>query len=339
MHTIQFRRKIRLFSWLEQLSRPRFAIIAKKGTYLCLVNIVFYGTPEFAAHALLKIHESGFNIVGVVTAPDKPAGRGQKLQSSAVKITAESLGLPVFQPVNLKSQEFASQLVSMKPDIGVVIAFRMLPEKVWNFPTLGTVNLHASLLPDYRGAAPIQHAIINGETETGLSTFFLKHEIDTGDIIDQVRVSISSVMDAGELHDILMQEGAKLMVNSLRKIEKFGLETPCIPQNNKGISQKIAPKINREFCQLNAHSTPVEAFNKIRGLSPYPGAWIPSPWGDMKIFECKLVPDMTTKIEGVSIVDKKIYLGLNGGVLEILLLQIPGKSRMKSSDFLNGISK
>ena len=206
------------------------------------MRIVFYGTTEFAANSLNKITQAGFEVVGVVTAPDKPAGRGQKVQSSAVKIAAIKLGLPVSQPTNLKSDDFARQLQDWNPDLGVVIAFRMMPEKVWNFPPLGTVNLHASLLPDYRGAAPIQHAIINGETTTGVSTFFLKHEIDTGDIIDQVSLEITSDMNAGVLHNILMEKGAELMVTTLKKILKFGKDTPTIPQINKVFRLKLLQK-------------------------------------------------------------------------------------------------
>lgn len=246
------------------------------------MKIVFYGTPDFAATSLKRIYNEGFDIVGVVTAPDKPAGRGQKIQMSAVKIVAQELNLPISQPTNLKADSFMNQLIDWNPDLGVVIAFRMLPEKVWNFPSLGTVNLHASLLPDYRGAAPIQHAIINGEPFTGVSTFFLKHAIDTGDIIDQLNVEIPKSMHAGSLHDKLMIEGSSLMVTTLNKINKFGLDTPTTPQINKGQSTKFAPKINREFCEIKSESNTIEAYNKIRGLSPYPGAWMQSPWGMLK---------------------------------------------------------
>jgi methionyl-tRNA formyltransferase len=313
--------------------------LQKKEAYLCRVRIVFYGTPEFAATTLVKIHESGFNIVGVVTAPDKPAGRGQKLQSSAVKIAAEQLNLPIAQPSNLKSETFAQQLSEWNPSIGVVIAFRMLPEKVWNFPSLGTVNLHASLLPDYRGAAPIQHAIINGEIQTGISTFFLKHEIDTGDIIDQDSVPITEEMNGGMLHDVLMEKGSDLMVVTLNKIAINGAQTPTIPQINKGLSNKMAPKISREFCHLNTNQGVLEIHNKIRGLSPYPGAWIESQWGDMKIFESEIISNNESVPQGVHIYEKELRLGLATGYLRVHSLQIPGKARMRATDFINGFSK
>jgi methionyl-tRNA formyltransferase len=303
------------------------------------VRIVFYGTPEFAANSLNKITHAGFEVVGVVTAPDKPAGRGQKLQSSAVKIAANKLGLPVSQPTNLKSEEFARQLQEWNPDLGVVIAFRMMPEKVWNFPPLGTVNLHASLLPDYRGAAPIQHAIINGESITGVSTFFLKHEIDTGDIIDQVSIEITSDMNAGVLHDLLMEKGSELMVQTLKKIAHFGKDTPTIPQINKGISSKIAPKITRETCKISLQMNSKEALNKIRGLSPYPGAWIESQWGDMKIFQAELI-EVTDSIElGLNVLGKSLVIVFKEGALNVLTLQLSGKSKMSSIDFLNGFAK
>jgi methionyl-tRNA formyltransferase len=303
------------------------------------VRIVFYGTPEFAANSLNKITHAGFEVVGVVTAPDKPAGRGQKLQSSAVKIAAHKLGLPVSQPTNLKSEEFARQLQEWNPDLGVVIAFRMMPEKVWNFPPLGTVNLHASLLPDYRGAAPIQHAIINGESITGVSTFFLKHEIDTGDIIDQASIEITSDMNAGVLHDLLMEKGSELMVQTLKKIAHFGKDTPTIPQINKGISSKIAPKITRETCKISLQMNSKEALNTIRGLSPYPGAWIESQWGDMKIFQAELI-EVTDSIElGLNVLGKSLVIVFKEGALNVLTLQLSGKSKMSSIDFLNGFAK
>lgn len=303
------------------------------------MRIIFFGTPEFAATSLKQIHNAGFQIVGVVTAADKPAGRGQKLRASAVKVAAEELGLPISQPSNLKSELFQQQLRDWNPDLGVVIAFRMLPEKVWNFPSLGTVNLHASLLPHYRGAAPIQHAIINGEVETGVSTFFLKHAIDTGDIIDQMTVKIGSDMNAGELHDVLMINGAKLMVETLNKISQNGKNTPVIPQQNKGLSDKLAPKITREFCKLDLFQPAENISNKIRGLSPYPGAWIETKWGDMKIFQTEKHNLNHTLEPGVHIHDNHLVLACKDGLLKIKSLQIPGKSKMETRDFLNGFSK
>ena len=194
------------------------------------MRIVFFGTPEFAAHSLEKIVDEGFNVVAVVTAPDKPAGRGRQLKSSEVKVAAEKLNIPILQPTNLKSPEFNDALNQINADLGVVIAFRMLPQAVWSAPKLGTINLHASLLPNYRGAAPIQHAIIQGEKITGVTTFFLKHEIDTGDLIDQLEVKIEASDNGGTLHDKLMHLGADLMVQSLKKIESLGNNVPTFPQ-------------------------------------------------------------------------------------------------------------
>lgn len=303
------------------------------------MRIIFYGTPEFAATSLKQIYHAGFQIVGVVTAADKPAGRGQKLRASAVKMVAVELGLPISQPSNLKSETFQEQLREWNPDLGVVIAFRMLPEKVWNFPALGTVNLHASLLPDYRGAAPIQHAIINGEVKTGVSTFFLKHEIDTGDIIDQSTVNINEDMNAGELHDVLMVKGAELILKTLENISIFGKETPVIPQINKGVKEKLAPKITREFCKLELDQTAVNALNKIRGLSPYPAAWIETSWGNMKIFEVEKFKINEPLESGVHIYNKDLLIVFKDGYLKIKSLQLPGKSKMNSRDFLNGFAK
>lgn len=284
------------------------------------------------------MHESGFDIVGVITAPDKPAGRGQKIQQSAVKITAEQLGLEIYQPVNLKSEACQEQLKRWSPDLGVVIAFRMLPVSVWNFPPLGTINLHASLLPNYRGAAPIQHVLINGESKTGVTTFFLKHEIDTGDIIDQAELIIKETTNAGELHDQLMDLGSHIMIETLRKIEIFGKNTPTTPQELPSDGLKMAPKLSREFCELNLDSTPEVLLNKIRGLSPYPAAWVKSPWGDMKVFNAKKT-DHLQDTRGFQIQNKRLYLGCAMGSIELLQIQIPGKSKMNSSDFINGLPK
>ena len=215
----------------------------------------------------------------------------------------------------------------------------MMPEKVWNFPPLGTVNLHASLLPDYRGAAPIQHAIINGETITGVSTFFLKHEIDTGDIIDQASTEITWDMNAGVLHDVLMENGGELMVKTLNKIAHFGENTPTIPQINKGISSKIAPKITRETCRLSLQMNSQDALNKIRGLSPYPGAWIQSQWGDIKIFQAELFESSDALELGIGIYQKSLVIVFNEGALKVLTLQLSGKSKINGVDFLNGFAK
>ena len=302
------------------------------------MRILFFGTPEFAAVSLKAIVHAGFDVVAVVTAPDKPAGRGQKLKCSEVKEAALDLNIPVLQPTNLKSEDFAEQLTVINPDLGVVIAFRMLPESVWSLPKLGTVNLHGSLLPDYRGAAPIQHAIINGETQTGVSTFFLKHEIDTGNIIDQAILSIGENENAGSLHDRMMLLGAEVMVNTISKINQFGAQTPSTPQSN--LSTKFAPKIHRDFCELTNTLSTKDAFNKIRGLSPYPGAWIQSPWGDMKIFEAQPIELEIESIPSEAFVlihNRQILLKCSDGFLQLNTIQLPGKPRMKSLDFINGL--
>lgn len=302
------------------------------------MRIVFFGTPEFAAHSLEKIVNEGFNVVAVITAPDKPAGRGRQLKSSEVKEMAVKLNLPVLQPTNLKDPNFLKQFNELKADLGVVIAFRMLPLAVWSAPKLGTINLHASLLPNYRGAAPIQHAIIQGEKVTGVTTFFLKHEIDTGDLIDQQEVIIETSETGGSLHDKLMQVGADLMVKSLHKIEKLGQNVPTVPQKNLD-NLKYAPKLNREFCKLDNSETKVAIFNKIKGLSPYPCAWIESTWGEMKIFEAEIANESEMFIENstVFVANKKIYLKCSDGFIEIKSLQIQGKSRMDAKSFINGL--
>jgi len=302
------------------------------------MRIVFFGTPEFAAHSLEKIVNEGFNVVAVITAPDKPAGRGRQLKSSEVKEMAVKLNLPVLQPTNLKDPNFLNQFNELKADLGVVIAFRMLPLAIWSAPKLGTINLHASLLPNYRGAAPIQHAIIQGEKVTGVTTFFLKHEIDTGDLIDQQEVIIETSETGGSLHDKLMQVGADLMVKSLHKIEKLGQNVPTVPQKNLD-NLKNAPKLNREFCKLNNSETKVAIFNKIKGLSPYPCAWIESNWGEMKIFEAEIANESEMFIENSTafVANKKIYLKCSDGFIEIKSLQIQGKSRMDAKSFINGL--
>ncbi len=302
------------------------------------MRILFFGTPEFAAASLELIAQEGFNVVAVVTAPDKPAGRGRQLKSSDVKVSAEKLNIPVFQPSNLKSEDFLNQINSLNIDLGVVIAFRMLPEKIWSAPKLGTINLHASLLPNYRGAAPIQHAIIQGETVTGVSTFFLKHEIDTGDLIDQQEVQINENETGGSLHDKLMDVGANLMIQSLRKIEAFGNQTPTFPQIYTD-DLKMASKINRDFCHIDINQTAIEVHNKIRGLSPYPGSWIESSFGELKIYTSQIVTE-SVKNESTDVIfidNKKLYIECENSFLEILELQPQGKQRMSAISYLNGL--
>ncbi len=302
------------------------------------MRIVFFGTPEFAAHSLKKIVGEGFNVVAVVTAPDKPAGRGRQLKSSEVKIMAENLNLPILQPTNLKAPDFIEQLHSLDADLGVVIAFRMLPKSVWSAPKLGTINLHASILPNYRGAAPIQHAIIQGETKTGVSTFFLKHEIDTGDLIDQKEVNMDAFETGGTLHDKLMVVGSELMIQSLKKIEKQGNSVETFPQVYND-TVKTAPKLNRDFCKIEPTEGVNFNFNKIRGLSPYPGAWINSVWGEMKIFQSEIAQENPNYVDHstVFIANKKLYIKCIDGFIEVKSLQLQGKSRMDAKSFLNGL--
>lgn len=299
------------------------------------LRIVFFGTPDFAAFSLEKIVNSGFDVVGVVTAIDKPAGRGQKIAESAVKRKANELGLKVLQPANLKSEDFMSELESLKPDLGVVIAFRMLPEKVWSFPNLGTINLHGSLLPQYRGAAPIHHAIINGETATGLTTFFLKHEIDTGDIIAKTELLIGENETVGELHDRMMIEGADLIAHTLDLISDGHYQT--YPQDFSA-DLKLAPKLNREFAELDFKLSLQDFHNKVRGLSPFPGAWIQSQWGDMKILSGeKMDLPVTDLVKTIAIQSRQLIVFLHDGCYKVNQMQLPGKPKMTATEFINGL--
>lgn len=237
------------------------------------MRIVFMGTPEFAVASLEKIAEAGHEIAAVVTAPDRPAGRGQKIQFSAVKEAAIKLHIPVLQPEKLKNEDFVSELKKLNAELFVVVAFRMLPEVVWNMPPKGTINLHGSLLPQYRGAAPINWAVINGEKETGVTTFFIRHEIDTGNILQHKKIEISESDNAGTIHDKLMITGAGLLVDTLDKLEKTTLTAE--PQEKFVGNQELkhAPKIFRETCHINWKKSTEEIYNLIRGLSPYPAAW------------------------------------------------------------------
>lgn len=302
--------------------------------YTSPMRILFFGTPDFAATSLKEIVNAGFLVVGVVTAADKPAGRGQKISQSAVKKTAKDLGLTLFQPEKLRDPHFISAIGALKIDLGVVIAFRMLPEIVWNLPRLGTINLHGSLLPQYRGAAPIHHAIINGETYTGVTTFFLKHEIDTGDTITNCEMLIGENENVGQVHDRMMILGAELMVKTLHLINQDSTNPrPQVFHN----SLKLAPKLNRAFCELNAEMSLVDFHNKVRGLSPLPGAWIKSPMGEMKILSGQIHSRGQEADKGLRIVDKRLFIFLADGCYEILDLQIPGKSKTNAKDFVNGI--
>ncbi|MGZ4103379.1 MAG: methionyl-tRNA formyltransferase, partial [Bacteroidia bacterium] len=238
------------------------------------MRIIFMGTPEFAVASLKILVENKFDVVAVVTAPDKPAGRGQQIQQSAVKEFAVAHNLKVLQPTNLKDENFLNELKSLRPDVQIVVAFRMLPESVWNLPPLGTYNIHASLLPNYRGAAPINWAIINGEKETGVTSFKLKHEIDTGSILMQEKVAVPDEMNVGELYEILMRTGAQLLLRSVKKIEEGNVE--LIEQNKllkAGEVAKHAPKLFKDNCKIDWSKEGRSIYNLIRGLSPYPAAW------------------------------------------------------------------
>lgn len=300
------------------------------------LRIVFMGTPEFAVPSLQILVENGLKIVGVITAPDKPKGRGQQVLGSPVKEYAESQGLYVMQPTNLKSPEFLEELRSLNANLQVVVAFRMLPEVVWNMPEKGTFNLHASLLPQYRGAAPINWAIINGEKETGITTFFLKHDIDTGSIIFQEREEIRSDDNVGTLYARLMQKGSWLV---LRTVQAIAADTaPSYPQDESP-ELKHAPKIFRETCQINWNLPGQQLYNFVRGLSPYPAAWTELQGKTLKVYKLSLTgkpaPD---KAPGEWVSDGKNFLACKAAdeLLTIEELQLEGKKRMTTEEFLRG---
>ncbi len=301
------------------------------------LRIVFFGTPEFAVGSLNALVDAGANIVAVVTAPDKPAGRGMQLQSSAVKIYAESKQIPVLQPQKLKDADFINVLTSYKADLFVVVAFRMLPEMVWNMPTLGTINVHASLLPQYRGAAPINWAIINGEPETGVTTFKLQHEIDTGNILLQQKVLIVPEDNAGTLHDKLMQAGAELLVQTVKGIAADKIKE--IPQNEvKQEDLKHAPKIFKEHLQINWNSSVESIHNLVRGLSPHPAAFTMLSGKSVKIFQSHFITEPTGSAPGGYDTDGKTFLRFAAldGWLYIDELQMEGKKKMDIVSFLRG---
>lgn len=309
------------------------------------LRIVFMGTPEFAVESLNILLKNNKNIVAVITAPDKPAGRGQKVSKSAVKLFAEKHHLKILQPTNLKSKEFHDELNELHADLQIVVAFRMLPESVWNKPKFGTFNLHASLLPKYRGAAPINRAIMNGETETGLTTFFLQKEIDTGDIIFQEVVKILPDETAGELHDKMMKIGADLVLKTVEEIEKGEVETK--KQNefiNHGTPIPEAPKIFKEDCKIDWSKSLDEVYDFIRGLSPYPTAWSElENIKDKKPISFKIFKARKEKVSEpialnqIAVEDKQIKVGFPEGNLIIEELQLSGKKKMSSRDFLNGM--
>ncbi|WP_332920104.1 methionyl-tRNA formyltransferase [Persicobacter psychrovividus] len=297
------------------------------------LKIIFMGTPEFAVPSLKALVEAGKNVVAVITAPDKPKGRGQKLAFSPVKEYAVSQELPVLQPTNLKNPAFLEELRSYEADLQVVVAFRMLPEAVWDMPKEGTFNLHASLLPQYRGAAPINWAIINGEKETGATTFMLKHEIDTGSVMYQIKEPIHPEDNVGTVYERLMNNGAQLVVKTVDKIESGQYD--LVPQNEDQ-ELKHAPKIFKETCEIDWNKTSEAIHNLVRGLSPYPAAWTHLKDKSLKIYQTEIIDKALAA--GTVDSDGKTYLhyGTADGALSILDLQLQGKKRMKVTDFLRG---
>lgn len=312
------------------------------------LRIVYMGTPEFAVSPLEALLDAGYNVVGVVTVPDKPAGRGYKLQESAVKKKALERKLPILQPEKLKDPKFLEQLNEWKPDLQVVVAFRMLPKEVWDLPSKGTFNLHASLLPQYRGAAPINWAIINGEQETGVTTFFLDSEIDTGYIIDQERTKILDQDNLESLYNRLMEMGAKLVVKTVNDIEKGTYRLQPQTELMKHIPVLFdAPKIFRETCQIDWNKGARGVFNLVRGVSPYPGAWsiLRDPNGNeetIKIFEVQLTEEIVDpKLLPGSVILKekgKLKIVTGDGIVEVISLQTPGRKKVNVKDYLNGSS-
>ncbi len=296
-------------------------------------RIIFMGTPEFAVESLKALVEGAFNVVAVITAPDKPKGRGQQLAASPVKEYAVSVNLPVLQPTNLKSPEFHEELNAFNANLFVVVAFRMLPEVVWAMPELGTFNLHASLLPQYRGAAPINWAIMNGETETGATTFFIRHEIDTGTIILQEKEPIYPNDTVGTLYERLMKLGARLVVRTVQQI-RDGNYTLTEQRDNGNL--KSAPKLFKENCMIDWNWSAEKIYNFVRGLSPYPAAWTVLHGNTYKLFEVAVV-EKADGIPGTISVEKgEITITAGKGAVKIIDLQADGKKRMKASEFLRG---
>ena len=308
------------------------------------LRIVYMGTPDFAVESLRALVEGGYNVVGVITMPDKPMGRhGSVLQPSAVKQYAVSVGLPVLQPEKLKDEAFLEELRALRADLQIVVAFRMLPEVVWNMPRLGTFNLHASLLPQYRGAAPINWAVINGDTETGITTFFLKHEIDTGEVIQQVRVPIADTDNVEVVHDKLMMLGGKLVLETVDAILD-GTVKP-IPQEEMAVVGELrpAPKIFKDTCRIDWNQPVKKVYDFIRGLSPYPAAWSELVASEnetvvVKIFETEKMYESHQLSVGTVVTDGKKYIkvAVPDGFVSILSLQLPGKKRLKTDELLRG---
>ena len=303
------------------------------------LRIVFMGTPEFAVGILDTIIQNNYEVVGVITAADKPAGRGQKIKYSAVKEYALANNLHLLQPTNLKDENFIQELKSLEANLQVVVAFRMLPKVVWEMPKLGTFNLHASLLPNYRGAAPINWAIINGETKTGVTTFFIDDKIDTGAMILSSEIEITANEDAGHLHDRLMNLGSKTVIVTLALIEKGNITT-TIQKENKDI--KTAYKLDKDNCKIDWTKPGIEIHNLIRGLSPYPAAWCffkdkVQEW-NVKIYEAQFTPEEHKESIGkIYATKKELKIAVNGGFIQIRSLQFPGKKKMATQELLNGM--
>jgi methionyl-tRNA formyltransferase len=303
------------------------------------LRIIFMGTPDFAVGILDQIYKTGYDIAAVITAPDKPAGRGQKVAISAVKAYALEKGLPILQPTNLKNEAFLNELASYQANLQIVVAFRMLPEAVWKMPKYGTFNLHASLLPQYRGAAPINWAIINGEKETGVTTFFIDDKIDTGAIILSKKTTIAPNENAGILHDRLMKLGGSTVLETLELIEKEKVN-PII--QNETSDLKTAYKLNKDNCKINWNATGETINNQIRGLSPYPAAWTyikdeGQEW-NVKIYESEFIPEIHQEEKGsIHLTKKEMKIALTDGWLKVICLQFPGKKKMLTHELLNGI--
>lgn len=304
------------------------------------LRIIFMGTPEFAVGILDTIYQNNYDIAGVITAPDKPAGRGQKVKYSAVKEYALEKNLPLLQPTNLKDEDFLAELKALNANLQIVVAFRMLPEAVWKMPSLGTFNLHASLLPQYRGAAPINWAIINGEQVTGVTTFFIDDKIDTGAIILKQQTEIEPNETAGQLHDRLMQMGSDAVLQTLVLIENGNTEVTEQPLNS---DIKTAYKLNKDNCRINWEKSGTEIHNLVRGLSPYPAAWCyfkdnETEW-NVKIYETKFEETAHSNPAGKIITGKKdLRIAVQDGYIEIKSLQFPGKKKMTAQEFLNGMT-
>jgi len=299
------------------------------------LRIIYLGTPDFAVPGLERLVQEGYNVVAVITAPDKPSGRGLTLQHSDIKKSALALGIPVLQPEKLKVPEFLAELKSYNANLQIVVAFRMLPEAVWNMPSIGTFNLHGSLLPQYRGAAPINWAIMNGDKETGLTTFFLQQEIDTGDILLQVKEPILEEDTFEVLYNRLKNIGAALILDTVHLIEK-GNYTPK-PQNTDQVL-KPAPKIFKETCQIDWNKSEDEIYNFVRGLSPYPCAWTNLNGKNYKIIAVKKTNDTSSsqEIGSTSQEANRVYVQCKNGKLELIEIQAEGKKRMKTEDYIRG---